>query len=504
MLKLPKIITSSLSVRLSLMVVCAIALLLSLSLGVMFHFSRQALKQEALHNASQTLEGMVQHIDNILLSVEQSAGNVYFDMLQHLDEPDRMLTYSRKLVQSNPYIVGCAIVFRPNYYPDHELFMAYVHRKGNSVTTTEESDLVVSETFGDLPYTKQVWYTMPMTTGHACWTDPLKDENTEDGMLTSFCLPFYDEQQQCIGVLATDVSIGLFSQIVLAAKPSANGYTTLLDRNGSYIVHPDTNKLKHQTVFTQTEYDEDPSVRETAKLMIAGETGYKRFRLDGHNNYVFYKPFQRTQISGRTKEKLGWSVGVVFPEEDIFGEYNQLLYYVLAIAIVGLLLFFVLCRLVTCRQLRPLQMLTHSAQRIADGKYDETIPATRREDEVGQLQEHFQQMQQSLTTNINELEQLKATLQEHGEGLRKAYKQAQEADRMKTVFLHNMTNQMITPAEAVNESVTNLCDNYSNISWQEADNEVENIRQQTKTMTNLLNHLFEVSDSDTGKEDDHE
>ena len=72
MLKMPKLLTRTLSLRLSVMIVSAIALLLLASLGVMLYFSRQALKQEALQNAEQTLEGTVQHIDNILLSVEQA------------------------------------------------------------------------------------------------------------------------------------------------------------------------------------------------------------------------------------------------------------------------------------------------------------------------------------------------------------------------------------------------------------------------------------------------
>ena len=51
MLRLPKIQTKTLSTRLSLMVVSAVAVLLLASLAVMFHFSRQAVKQEALKNA---------------------------------------------------------------------------------------------------------------------------------------------------------------------------------------------------------------------------------------------------------------------------------------------------------------------------------------------------------------------------------------------------------------------------------------------------------------------
>ena len=56
-------------------------------------------------------------------------------------------------------------------------------------------------------------------------------------------------------------------QIVLGTKASPNGYSTLLARNGSYIVHPDPVKLSHQTVFFQMEYGADYSVMEAAESM---------------------------------------------------------------------------------------------------------------------------------------------------------------------------------------------------------------------------------------------
>ena len=479
MLKLPKIINRTLSIRLSLMVVCEIALLLLASLVVMFHFSSQTLRQEAMFNAEQTLEGTVQHIDNILLSMEQSAGNVYWDLIGHLDEPERMYTYSRELVKCNPYIVGCAIVFKPYYYKDRELFMAYVHRKGNSVMTDEDSELITSETFSSKPYTEQVWYTEPMKTGHTYWTDPLKNENTEDEALTTFCLPIYDKGE-CVGVLAVDLSIGLLSQIVLDVKPSPHGYSVLLGRNGSFIVHPDPEKLSHETVFTQTERGADPSVREVAEAMVAGETGSKSFRMNNSEWYVFYKPFLRTEVPGRSMENLKWSVGVIYPEDDIFGSYNRLTYYVLGIAFFGLLIFFFLCRWVTHRRLQPLLLLSDSAKRIAAGHYDEK------------------------EAHVTELKHLTDTLQERGKVLRDAYNRAQEANRMKTSFLHHMTNQMIAPSAAIKESVAHLCDNYHDVSLQEANHEVEVIQRQSKAIIDLVNTLIHTAESENRKEADDE
>lgn len=486
---LPKIITRTLSLKLSLMAVCEISLLLMVALAVMFHYSRKVLKEEAMIDAEHTLDGTAQHIDNVLLSVEQSAGNIYFDLLKHLDEPERMYDYSRHLVESNPYIVGCAIVFKPHYYPGKELFMAYVRRKGYSLTA-DNTELVTQATYTERPYTEQEWYTKPMKREAPCWTVPLKNEDAEGEPLVSFCLPIRDKSDTCVGVLAADLPISLLSQIVLSAKPSAHGYSTLLADNGSYIVHPDSTKLNYQTVFYQLHEGADPSFIEAAEAMVSGDEGYRLVNIDGKKWYVFFKPFVRSLTPGRAEGKLGWSVGVLYPDDDIFEEYNRLLYYLLTIAIVGLLVFFLLVRFVTHRQLLPLSLLTHSAQRIAKGNYSETIPATNRKDEIGQLQEHFQQMQQSLASHISELEQLSTTLKDRNEVLHIAYDRAQEADMMKIAFLHHMTNQMLEPTLALEKSVKTLCNNYQELTQQEADHEVDNIQQKSHTIIEVLNSMI--------------
>ena len=114
--------------RMNALIVCEALLTVTVTLGILAYFSHKAIHKEAMNNAEQMLEATVQDIDNILLSVEQTTGNVYYDMLQHLDNPSRMYTYSREIVASNQNIVGCAIAFKPGYYPGKNLFMAYVHR----------------------------------------------------------------------------------------------------------------------------------------------------------------------------------------------------------------------------------------------------------------------------------------------------------------------------------------------------------------------------------------
>ena len=492
-----RIFTKTLSARISIMMVLAIAALLTVALFIMFNYSRRAIKEEAVQKAALTLDATLQQIDNILLSVEQSAGNIYWDMLPHIDDPEHMFTYGRKVVEVNPYITGAAIAMQPYYYRQRgEYFMAYLHRnEGDDSLEVSQSPIIQSETFGNVPYTQQIWYTLPMETGQACWMSPPKNKESEAEAIITFSLPIYGKERKPVGVLAIDISLALLTRIVQEARPSPNSFALMLGSDGSYIIHPDSSKLLHSSVQQDMGKDTDPTVKEASLAMLAGEEGYKYVKQGGKEGYVFYKPFTRSAVPGRVKQELSWSIGIVYPEADIFGEYNELLYIVFIVAVCGLVLLFLLCQVITYRQLLPLRLLTRSAQRIAQGYYDEPIPSSSQDDEVGRLQDNFQQMQLSLAVKVGELEELTASLQERSKVLSKAYEQAQEANRVKTVFLHRMTNQMIEPVNDINNCVKTLHESGQQLEQEKVNQLVSDILEQGATTATLLKKLLDDSET---------
>ena len=277
MFRLPKIINKTLSVRLSLIVVSAMAILLMATLTVMLYYSKKALKEEALEKVSQTLEGTVQSIDNILLSVEQTTGNIYFNLMPHLDQPDMMFTYSRQIVEANKYVSGCAIAFRENFYQGRDLFMPYFRRENIGGRDT----VIQAETFANGLYTEQVWYTKPMESARPEWLNPLAGlgNDTGEAPIVTFSLPLYSADGKPAGVVGVDMKLSLLSQIVSATKPSANSYCVLLDSDGTFIVRPSGNKSFLQTAFSLYDDEADSSVGEAVKAMVSGESGYKPFRI---------------------------------------------------------------------------------------------------------------------------------------------------------------------------------------------------------------------------------
>lgn len=156
------------------------------------------------------------------------------------------------------------------------------------------------------------------------------------------------------------------------------------------------------------------------------------------------------------------------------------------------------------KQLHPLRQLSRSAQTIANGKYNEMLPCTERNDEIGQLQNRFEQMQLSLQSKVDELNNETVRLHQHGDMLRVAYDKTLETDDMKSSFLNYMTNQMAASAESIDNSVTTLCNNYRDISQQEVGQQVDNIQRKGQTIVELLNYISHFAETNTGKEADHD
>ena len=157
--------------------------------------------------------------------------------------------------------------------------------------------------------------------------------------------------------------------------------------------------------------------------------------VDGHPAHVFFRPLERT----------GWSIAIVCPDSDVFSGYNRLLYIIWGIIALSLLLLLVFCYQTIHRAIVPLDQLAASAQRIADGHFDETLPMSSRLDTVGQLQNSFVLMQQSLHSHVSELQRITAELEQQNQELQRASQLVREADQRKNAFMQDMAHEIRTP-----------------------------------------------------------
>ena len=391
MKKLISYIQKSLSTRLSLLIVIFSAAILVASLGFMFRVSSQAIRQEAFNRATQSLESTALRVQGILDRVVVATDNTAWLIPRHLDGPDSMFVYSRRILENNPDLNGCSIAFEPDFFKEKgRWFSAYSLNDHGTIKTTQEGNPYYEYFYMD-------WYQLCKLLDRPVWTEPFADYNPEDfystEMITSYCKPVKDRSGNYIGTISVDLSLNWLSQTISAVKPYPNSYSIMLGRGGTYFVHPDTNKLFYQTIFTETLDHEDTALAALGYAMLRGEEGMRQLKIDGEDCYVFYKPLGET----------GWSTAIVCPESDIFGSFNRMkIAIVLAVCAGLLLLLYMSIRIIT-RELKPLRQLARQAETIASGNFKKALPETSRTDEIGQLSHSFGDMQHSLISYINEL-----------------------------------------------------------------------------------------------------
>ena len=144
-------------------------------------------------------------------------------------------------------------------------------------------------------------------------------------------------------------------------------------------------------------------------------------------------------------------------------------------------------------QLRPLQLLDASAQRLASGHFDKPIEDSYRKDEVGALQNSFRAMQRSLGRYLTVIEQRRKVLDEQNEALRLTREKVREADRLKSVLIHNMTDQMVQPVTRINNLVNTIYNEHAHLEHEEVVKMVNEMSEHTRTVTRLLDKTIEVS-----------
>ena len=395
MKKILQFIRRKLSIRVSLSVVFFAAIIFIVALGFFFYQAREAVRQEAISRAMQTLDKTSLRVEGILNRVEVASEMTEWLIQRHPDVPDSMFVYSRGMLLNNPDFYNCSIAFEPYYFKEKgRYFSAYTKHDGDTLRTIQGGSDSYQYFFMD-------WYLMPTLLNKPCWTEPYMDIDVvtcTSEMVTSYCQAINDEQGKLIGVINTSLSINWLSQTISSIKPYPNSYSIMIGRGGTYFVHPDTTKITRQTIFTQSIEHLDTALTSLGHAMQRGEEGMKQMKMGGQHCYVFYKPLGKT----------GCSMAIVCPESDIFSGFDRLRNSVIAIVLVGLLFMLIFFIRIITSELKPLRRLATEAKTIASGQFDAKLPELRRIDEIGQLSHSFADMQQSLVKYIEELKKTTA------------------------------------------------------------------------------------------------
>jgi len=134
--------------------------------------------------------------------------------------------------------------------------------------------------------------------------------------------------------------------------------------------------------------------------MTRGESGFSLFRslLTGKSCWMRYAPLPSN----------GWSVAVLFPQDELMADISRLNRTVITMGILGFLFILVVIVWIAGSITRPLRSLSQAVGHIGAGNLDVQLPPVKTRDEVGTLTESFEFMKTSLKRHIAELKETTA------------------------------------------------------------------------------------------------
>jgi signal transduction histidine kinase len=458
-----------LSRELSMAIMLLATPILILALGVLFIESRHLIHQEVINCTQSTLNTTLLRIEKYMNTVE-TAANANAWMLEQNFRPDSLKSVSNHIVQRNPSVVSSSVFAVPDLLQGRT-YSLYTVREDNTVTTYEEPEY---------SYLDMACYTRPVTTGDACWLDPFID-NTESKVnphaaVATYSRPLRQDDGRIIGVLTTDLSFSHMAKMLDdVEQPYPHAYFMLLGSDGRYLIHPDSTRLFHKTIFTDADPSRDRDIITLGHEMTAGKQGTMHIHFNGDLYHICYQPVAGTN----------WSMALVCPDSDAMKSYYHLGYLIIALLVIGLLIILVLSNRVVKQAIAPVKKLIETTQQIVDGQYYQTIPTTSDTGVIGQLQNSFAKMHQSLDERMGSLQQQYETLRQDNETLELAKRQAEDTVSRKNHAIHYMTQQLRMPLNVITGFADVLGEN-------SADNQMMNEEELNNVQVLMKNNVVSL------------
>ena len=137
------------------------------------------------------------------------------------------------------------------------------------------------------------------------------------------------------------------------------------------------------------------------------------------------------------------------PEHDVLHRYWHLGISILIIVVIGLIIIFLVCRRIVARAFEPLELLEEQTKRLSEGDYSTVIPRSNVNSTIGHLQNSFADMQETISSQIRDLDAAIGESAKRNEELQKATSALEDAIMRRTAFVSNMTHQIRTPLNLI-------------------------------------------------------
>lgn len=341
--------------------------------------------KEATKTAENALTASINAIENNLDNIESLTQNYAVLAADHINDTSYLKTLSNELVKQNPHIYGSAIVLADDISHKNVFFAPYYYKDSTNTIKLERMEAQPN-------YWTSDWYSHPIQSGEASWSEPYFDEGGGNFWMTTYSYPIKNKHGKVIGLIFSDASLDWLKKETSKIQPYEHCITTIISKEGFFIATNEMFQGDCRYMMDAAQKTGNKKIIELTNLMQSGKTGSILFSQNGEHYNTVYGPF-----------KNGWSMGITCGYTEIFADMYVLYETLLFDTILALLIIFFVCKKHIRQITQPLTEFSISAMNMAKGNFKARLPKIKSEDELLRLHNSLNYMQQTIGTYITEL-----------------------------------------------------------------------------------------------------
>ncbi len=281
-----------------------------------------------------------------------------------------------EVISNNKYLKG--IMENPEYENDcREIFEEYANSYEEILSVyigTEDGNHTYDNNGEDYDPRTRPWYKEAIKEKKAIMTPAYLDEATNE-LIVSFTAPVFNNDNELIGVVASDVTIDKIADKVNDIKIGKTGYAGIVDSKGNFIAYKDKSEIGKSIGV--------PKILDMINKKAEGVVYYNSKDKDGSLN----------EKIGALKnlENTDWTIVSSIYFNEIEEKSNNLLHSIFGFGIVNIIIASIIGIVFSNQITKNIDKILHSINKVKEGDF--TVSAdVKSKDEIGKIANDFNVM----------------------------------------------------------------------------------------------------------------
>jgi len=247
------------------------------------------------------------------------------------------------------------------------------------------------------------WYIAAKQAGKATWSDVFVS-TTDNALTITRATPIYNSSGGLQGVVGINISLKQIREFMRQSRPSDKWDIFLAENNGSLVATTDElpifeNSGKQTQRFKATD-SKNRRLKDASLVLQSQFGGFQK--LQNSQVIEFESNGEKYIVSTLRLEsgiELDWTMGIIVPKSIFMQEIDANNRVTLIIIVVMLGVNILIGLVISTWLLRPIKNLTKAAKGIQEESFnpEELDSVARRNDELGQMAQVFQEMGNTIT-----------------------------------------------------------------------------------------------------------